>query len=43
MPIDFGTAELLAYGSLLRQGTPVRLTRPGQPPRHFQSAARHAV
>ncbi len=40
-PIDFGTAELLAYGSLLRQGTPVRLT--GQDSRRGTFNQRHAT
>ena len=39
--IDFGTAELLAYGSLLRQGTPVRLT--GQDSRRGTFNQRHAT
>jgi len=39
--IDFGTAELLAYGSLLRQGTPVRLT--GQDCRRGTFNQRHAT
>ena len=40
-PIDFGTAELLAYGSLLRQGTPVRLS--GQDSRRGTFNQRHAT
>ena len=39
--IDFGTAELLAYGSLLRRGTPVRLT--GQDCRRGTFNQRHAT
>lgn len=39
--IDFGTAELLAYGALLRQGTPVRLT--GQDSRRGTFNQRHAT
>jgi 2-oxoglutarate dehydrogenase E1 component len=39
--IDFGTAELLAYGSLLRQGTPVRLS--GQDSRRGTFNQRHAT
>jgi 2-oxoglutarate dehydrogenase E1 component len=39
--IDFGAAELLAYGSLLRQGTPVRLT--GQDTRRGTFNQRHAT
>jgi len=39
--IDFGTAELLAYGSLLRQRTPVRLT--GQDSRRGTFNQRHAT
>ncbi len=39
--IDFGTAELLAYGSLVRQGTPVRLT--GQDCRRGTFNQRHAT
>ena len=37
------SAESLAFGSLLLEGTRVRLTRPGQPARHVQPAARDAV
>jgi 2-oxoglutarate dehydrogenase complex dehydrogenase (E1) component-like enzyme len=33
MPLDFGMAELLAYGTLLRQGIPVRLS--GQDSQHI--------
>ena len=40
-PVDFGTAELLAYGSLLREGTPVRLT--GQDSRRGTFNQRHAT
>ncbi len=39
--IDFGTAELLAYGSLVRQGTPVRLS--GQDSRRGTFNQRHAT
>jgi 2-oxoglutarate dehydrogenase E1 component len=39
--IDFGTAELLAYGSLLRQKTPVRLS--GQDTRRGTFNQRHAT
>ena len=39
--IDFGAAELFAYGSLLRQGTPVRLT--GQDSRRGTFNQRHAT
>ncbi|MGA3325701.1 MAG: 2-oxoglutarate dehydrogenase E1 component [Terriglobia bacterium] len=39
--IDYGTAELLAYGSLLRQGTPVRLS--GQDSRRGTFNQRHAT
>jgi 2-oxoglutarate dehydrogenase E1 component len=39
--IDFGAAELLAFGSLLRQGTPVRLT--GQDSRRGTFNQRHAT
>ena len=40
--LDFGMAEALAFGSLLKQGVPVRLERAGQPARHVQPAARRA-
>jgi 2-oxoglutarate dehydrogenase E1 component len=40
-PIDFGMAEALAFGSLLRQGTPVRLS--GQDSRRGTFNQRHAV
>ena len=39
--VDFGTAELVAFGSLLRSGIPVRLT--GQDARRGTFAERHAV
>jgi 2-oxoglutarate dehydrogenase E1 component len=39
--IDFGTAELLAYGSLLRQKTPIRLT--GQDSRRGTFNQRHTT
>ena len=32
-PIDWGTGEIFALGSLLMQGRPVRLSGPGLPPR----------
>ncbi len=41
MPIDFGSAELMAYGTLLRQGTPVRLS--GQDSRRGTFNQRHAT
>ncbi len=40
-PIDFGMAEALAFGSLLRQGTPVRLS--GQDTRRGTFNQRHAA
>jgi 2-oxoglutarate dehydrogenase E1 component len=40
VPIDFGLAELLAFGSLVRQGIPVRLS--GQDSRRGTFAQRHA-
>jgi 2-oxoglutarate dehydrogenase E1 component len=40
-PIDFGMAEALAFGSLLRQGVPVRLT--GQDSRRGTFNQRHAA
>ena len=40
-PIDFGMAEALAFGSLLRQGTPVRLS--GQDSRRGTFNQRHAA
>jgi len=40
-PVDFGMAEALAFGTLLRQGTPVRLT--GQDTRRGTFNQRHAV
>ena len=40
-PIDYGTAELLAYASLLKAGTPVRLT--GQDSQRGTFNQRHAV
>jgi 2-oxoglutarate dehydrogenase E1 component len=40
-PFDFGMAEALAFASLLRQGTPVRLS--GQDSRRGTFAHRHAV
>ncbi len=41
MLFDFGSAELLAYGTLLRQGTPVRLS--GQDSRRGTFNQRHAT
>lgn len=41
MPIDFGFGELVAFGSLLRQGIPVRLS--GQDSRRGTFSQRHAV
>ena len=38
-PLDFGMAEALAFGSLGAEGTADSFKRPGQPPRHLQSAA----
>ena len=40
-PVDFGMAEALAFGSLVRQGIPVRLT--GQDSRRGTFNQRHAV
>ncbi len=40
-PLDFGMAELLAYGSLVEAGVPVRLS--GQDTRRGTFAHRHAV
>ncbi len=40
-PIDFGMAELLAYGSLVRQGVPVRIS--GQDSRRGTFSHRHFV
>ena len=40
-PIDFGMAEALAFGTLLRQGTPVRLS--GQDSRRGTFNQRHAA
>jgi 2-oxoglutarate dehydrogenase E1 component len=40
-PVDFGMAEALAFGSLLRQGTPVRLS--GQDTRRGTFNQRHAA
>ncbi len=40
-PLDFGMAEALAFGSLLRQGTPVRLS--GQDSRRGTFNQRHAA
>ncbi len=40
-PIDYGTAELLAYASLLKAGTPVRLT--GQDSQRGTFNQRHSV
>jgi len=40
-PVDYGMAEALAFGTLLRQGSPVRLT--GQDTRRGTFNQRHAV
>jgi 2-oxoglutarate dehydrogenase E1 component len=40
-PVDFGMAEALAFGSLLKQGTPVRLS--GQDSRRGTFNQRHSV
>jgi 2-oxoglutarate dehydrogenase E1 component len=40
-PVDFAMAEALAFGTLLRQGTPVRLS--GQDSRRGTFSQRHAV
>ncbi len=40
-PVDFGMAEALAFGSLLKQGTPVRMS--GQDSRRGTFNQRHAV
>ena len=40
-PVDFGMAEALAFGSLLREGTPVRLS--GQDSQRGTFSQRHAV
>jgi 2-oxoglutarate dehydrogenase E1 component len=40
-PVDYGFAELLAYGTLLREGTPVRLS--GQDTRRGTFNQRHAA
>ena len=34
-PVDYGMAEALAFASLVKAGTHVRLSRPGHSPRHF--------
>ena len=39
-PLDWGMAELLAFGSLLYQGVNVRLSRPGLRARHVQPPPR---
>jgi len=41
IPVDFGMAEALAFGTLLRQGIPVRLS--GQDSRRGTFSQRHAV
>ena len=38
-PYDWHYAEALAFGSLLLEGVPVRLVRPGQPARHCSAIA----
>ena len=38
--IDWGFGEVLAFGSLLLEGTPVRARRSGQPARHVRAAPR---
>ena len=43
LPLDWGTAEALAFGSLLLEGTPVRAQRPGLRPRHLLAAPRRAL
>ena len=40
LPVDFGMAELLAFGTLVRQGVPVRLT--GQDTKRGTFSHRHA-
>ena len=40
--IDWGMGEMLAFGSLLLEGTPGPAGRPGHPPRHLRPAARGA-
>ena len=39
-PVDFGMAEALAFGTLLRQGHARPPKRPRFPPRHIQSTPR---
>ena len=41
LPVDFGTAELIAFGSLLKAGVPVRMS--GQDSRRGTFSHRHAV
>ena len=38
--VEWATAELLAFASLVLEGIPVRLSRRGQPARHVQPAPR---
>ena len=40
-PIDWGTGEIIAFGSLLLDGRPVRLAGQDSPPRHVRAAVRH--
>ena len=40
--VDWALAEALAYGSLLLEGTDIRIAGPGHPPGHVQPAPRRA-